>query len=158
MHHRDDSYQAICILALVVSLLASLSALFVGYRVGATNGHVLLVFAMNIMQLVYAVAVFIVNWMILDFDYDQFIVSETLSMFSGMMSTLLSNVLAYTAVHIIYYSSYVPVVENFWLIMLCCAFPGTIISIAYLAVSYPEEDVDTDAQVRHFFQVQEWWQ
>lgn len=144
---RDEVYKGLCIFALIVSLFASISAIYVGYRVGATNGHALLVFSMNIMQLIYAVAVFIVNWMLLDFNYDQFIVSETISMYSGVVSTLLSNVLAYAAVYIIYNSRYVPVVENFKSIIFWCSFPGIIISIAYLGVSYPEEEVDTDAQV-----------
>lgn len=148
MVHRDSEYLSICVSALVIALTASLLAIYLGIRTGVKNGHSLVVLFMNIMQIVYSIAVYLVDTSVLQFSYNQFTISETISMYAGVVSTLLSNVLAFAAVFIIYRRQTVPIVQYFHHIMFWCSFPGIIISIAYLAVSYPEEDMDEHAQVR----------
>jgi hypothetical protein len=143
---RHDTYIGLNVFALVISVFASVLAMIVGYRVGINNGHGLLVFFMNFFQLSYAISVYFVNLSVVHFDYDQFIINETISMASGVMSTFLSNVLAYVAVYIIYYSKSVQVVEYFHWIMIASATPAIVVGIAYLAVSYPENSADYDAQ------------
>lgn len=148
---RDSNYLTICIIALTVALSASVLAIYLGIRVGANNGHSLIVLFMNIMQIVYSISVYFVDISVLKFQYDQFIVNEAVSMYAGIVSTLLSNVLAFAAVYILYLRKTIPLVQNFHYIMFWCSFPGIVICIAYICVSYPEDQSDSNAQVCPLF-------
>ena len=142
---RYNSYLAVCIFALSISLFASICAILIGLRVGAKNSHGLLVLSMNSTQLVYAIAVFFINLSVIYFDYNQFIISESISMLFGLTSTFLSNILAFAAFYIVSSGQSLNIVGNIKQIFLWCSTPSLVIAIVYLIVSYPENEV---AQVR----------
>jgi hypothetical protein len=144
------AYLTVCFVSLVISCVASLLALFVGWQVKSLTGHVLIVFSMNCAQIIYAIPIFFINICVIYFDYNQFIICEAVSMCAGVVSTLLSNVLAFVAVYIVYYRQSVDIIKYFVRILFWCSFPGIIIAIAYISVSYPEAKVNVEAQVIHF--------
>jgi hypothetical protein len=114
-------------LVLIGSIISSFASIFMLYmikRLKIWNGHILLLTTMTIFQLIYDITFFpgVIN---LGNNYVA-VVSNVIQLFSGIASSLISNVLAFITFYIINYKKRFNIMKHYYLILLLVLIPAII--------------------------------
>jgi hypothetical protein len=130
----DSVHQEVfVILVLIGSILSSLAStlmLIIMVKIKVWNGHLLLVQTMTILQLIYDLSFF--PGMI-DVGIESVtIISNVLQLFSGITSSLVSNVVAWITFYIIFYKKSVDIFHHYPLLMILISIVGLIDCIVFL--------------------------
>jgi hypothetical protein len=114
----------------ILSSLASILMLVIMVKINVWNGHILLVQTMTILQLIYDLSFF--PGMI-DVGIEAVtIISNVLQLFSGITSSLVSNVVAWITFYIIFYKKSVDIFYHYPLLMMLISIVGLIDCIVFL--------------------------
>jgi hypothetical protein len=117
-------FVSLVLIGTVLSASASVLMLFIIKRLGRWNGHILLVSTMTVFTLIYDVTFFpgIVN------VGDKYITipSNCLQLFSGVTSSLISNLVAWITYYVVKYRKSIDIFKYYYFFMFLVTFPATV--------------------------------
>jgi hypothetical protein len=117
-------FVSLVLIGTILSSIASVLMLIIIRRLDKWTGHILLVSTMTIFTLIYDVTFF--SGVVDVGNLYVTVLSNCIQLFSGITSSLISNVVAWITFYVVTYRTSIDIFKNYYLFMLVVAIPATI--------------------------------
>ena len=119
---HQQVFVTLVLIGSICSSFASMLMLLIIYKLKVWNGHILLVVSMTVFQFVYD-ATFFTGMIDVGNEYVT-IISNVLQLFSGVTSSLVSNLVAWITFYVIYYKKGFDIFRYYSVMMLIVVLPA----------------------------------